>query len=394
MLAALAAAALAPVAGAETAFEIRPGFAPEAPNSVPEILDVTPNGNILISTNNDFEGEENGRLAVFDISDIDAPAQTATVVLGTPAETTTSVAAVSDRYVLVGFQSASAAGDEVRVYDLANPASPVLAHTIPVADGVDSVAVSPDRLHGAAAIENEALATDGLIESLDLSNPDPTQWTATPIAIPALDPSEFDEADDPQPEFVDINAGNVAAVTLQEQNAVVIADLEADSVLDFWSTGTQTFDTDLLDDGFIRFNNLTTNEREPDGIKWTADGKALITANEDENDDLDGGGQGTRDFTIWTPDGEVLATGASAHDRHIADFGQLNDGRSEDAGSEPEGIEIATIDGRETLFVTNERARATSVYDISNKQAPRFMSLLLGGHRPESAGAPPARKRG
>lgn len=395
LLALICTAALAPAAGAQTAFEIRPGFAPAVPNSVPEILDVTPNGNLLISTNNDFGGEANGRLAVFDITNIDAPVQKATVVLGASNETTTSVAAVSNRYVLVGFQTASTTGDEIRVYDLLDPANPVLAHTIAVGDGVDSVAVSPGGTRGAAAIENEKdPGTPGRVEALDLSSANPTLWTATPVALPVLDPSEYDEATDPQPEYVDINAANQAAVTLQEQDGVAIVDLTTATVLNVWSTGTQTFDADIFNDNFLRFNQLVTREREPDGIKWTADGKALVTANEEENDDLDGGTvQGTRDFTIWSADGTVLANGGPAYDRRLADYGQIAEGRNDNAGSEPEGVEIATIDGRETLFVTNERARATSVFDISNKQAPRFMAALLGGMRPESAVALPARKR-
>jgi Collagen triple helix repeat (20 copies) len=395
LLALISATAFAAAAQAQTAFEIRPSFAPSVPNSVPEILDVTPNGNLLISTNNDFGGEANGRLAVFDIINIDAPVQKATVVLGAANETTTSVAAVSNRYVLVGFQSASTSGDEIRVYDLLDPANPVLAHTIAVGDGVDSVAVSPSGIRGAAAIENEKdPLTPGRIEALDLSNADPALWTATPVAVPALDSETYDEADDPQPEYVDINAANQAAVTLQEQDAVVIVDLATATVLDVWSTGSQTFDADIFNDGFLRFNQLVTREREPDGVKWTADGKALVTANEEENDDLDGGTvQGTRDFTLWKADGTVLANSGSAYDRRLADFGQIAEGRNDNAGSEPEGVEIATIDGRETLFVTNERARSTSVYDISNKQAPRFMAVLLGGTRPENAVALPARKR-
>ena len=395
LLALIVVAALAPAAKAATGFEIRPGFAPAVPNSVPEILDVTPNGNLLISTNNDFEGEENGRLAVFDISNIDAPVQKATVVLGAVDETTTSVAAVTNRYVLVAVQTTSTAGDEIRVYDLLDPATPVLTHTIPVGDGIDSVAVSPGATRGAAAIENEKdPLTPGRVEALDLSNPDPTLWTATAVPLPPLDPGTYDEAEDPQPEFADVNAANQAAVTLQEQDGVAIVDLPTATVLDVWSTGTQTFDADPFQDGFLRFNQLVTRDREPDGVKWTADGKALVTANEDENDDLDGGTpNGTRDFTIWTADGTVLANGGPAYDRHLADFGQIADGRNDNAGSEPEGVEIATIDGRETLFVTNERSRSVSVYDISNKQAPRFLTVLLAGTRPESAVALPARKR-
>ncbi len=391
----IAAAIAAPAASAETAFEIRPGFAPSVAGSVPEILDVTPNGNLLISTNNDLGGEANGRLAVFDITNVDAPVQKATVVLGAANETTTSVAAVSNRYVLVGFQTAATSGDEIRVYDLLDPANPVLVHAIAVGDGIDSVAVAPSGTRGAAAIENEKdPLTDGRIEVLDLSNADPTLWTATPVAIPPLDPGEYDEAEDPQPEFVDINAANRAAVTLQEQDAVVIVDLPSASVVDFWSTGTQTFDADPFNDNLLRFNQLVTREREPDGIKWTGDGQALVTANEDENDDLDGSTKnGTRDFTIWTPAGTVLANGGPAYDRRLADYGLIAENRNDDAGSEPEGVEVAIVDGRETLFVTNERARSTSVYDISDKQAPRFLAVLPGGHRPESAVALPARKR-
>ena len=39
--------------------------------------------------------------------------------------------------------------------------------------------------------------------------------------------------------------------------------------------------------GVERFNQLVTRQREPDGVKWTSDGKALITANGGEEVTID-----------------------------------------------------------------------------------------------------------
>jgi hypothetical protein len=92
----------------------------------------------------------------------------------------------------------------------------------------DSVAVSPDRRYAAVAIENERDedVNDGALPQLpagflnivDLVGP-PSAWSVHPVALTGL---ASIAPEDPEPEYVKINRFNVAAVTLQENNHVVL----------------------------------------------------------------------------------------------------------------------------------------------------------------------------
>ncbi|HWT92842.1 MAG TPA: hypothetical protein VN238_07585, partial [Solirubrobacteraceae bacterium] len=325
----------------------------------------------------------------------------------------TSVATRGNTHALLAVQTEEAAppaalvDDAVVVVDLADGS---IDGVLPIPSGVDSVAVSPDGTRGAAAIEaecrpGEAAGAHGSVAVLNLTGADPAAWTTTNVAVDAAAP-ELDDvvetAADPagetnctapdqgniEPEYVDLNAANEVVVTLQENNAVGVFDADAPPAqlgsAQLFSAGTRTFGADLLDTGAFAFTQLATREREPDAVKWTADGRAVVTANESEGDDGDAN-QGTRDFAIWTPGGELLADLGGAYDRSLADFGFLDDTRSDNAGSEPEGLDLQVYGGREYAFVANERAASLSVYDITDKQAPKVVTHLPTGPEPESA---------
>jgi len=52
-------------------------------------------------------------------------------------------------------------------------------------------------------------------------------WEPNVVDVTGLDGVLFPE--DPEPEFVSINSNNVAVITLQENNALVLIDLEVSS---------------------------------------------------------------------------------------------------------------------------------------------------------------------
>ena len=52
------------------------------------------------------------------------------------------------------------------------------------------------------------------------------------------------------------------------------------------------------------------------------------------------------------------------------------DDRSDSRGPEPEGVEVATVDGRRLMFVGLERTGGVMVWDISDPVAPRFLQWL------------------
>ena len=99
---------------------------------------------------------------------------------------------------------------------------------------------------------------------------------------------------------------------------------------------------------------------------------------------------GARSFSIWNSNAELVYDSgddiakrvfAVEPDNFNADnevnlTAETADNRSDDKGTEPEAIEVASINGRIFAFVGLERQGGIMVYDISNPQAPVFQSYL------------------
>ena len=430
---AAAATLLAIPAAASAALDIETQAA-FTPTAKPEIVDVTPDETKMIAT-------QGNQVGVWDVTTPTAP-----VLRGlAPASTTdifnvSSVAVVSNRYALAAAQvdnlaSGGAERDELWVIDM-QPSTPTVLRRIEVADWPDSIAVSPDKTFAAVAIENECeglprhapgstapaawssatpslgtwdpLATPcwgktggptatGSIEVIDISNADPANWTvARSVTVPA-DPDLTDNTD-VQPEFIDINSANKAAVTFQENNGVGILDLATGNWDNIWSAGSPSFFTDTTDDAQLVFTTaLASTPREPDAVKWISGGTHLMTANEGEAANADNVDEvpavgGARGYTTWTPGGIPLADVNSAYERTLADFGLVSDDRSDNRGPEPEGLDVATVDSTEFAFLNNERSRAVSMIDLSNVLNPRFVGLAPTGEEPEGVTVLPTKK--
>ena len=110
----------------------------------------------------------------------------------------------------------------------------------------------------------------------------------------------------------------------------------------------------------------------------------ITTANGDAGDDGDFEqifSYGARSFSVW--DG---ATGALVYDsgdefeQVTAQFGlpffNLDDGRSDNKGPEPEGIDVARIGDQWLAFISLERTGGVFVYDVSNPVAPELVTYL------------------
>ena len=347
---------------------------------VAEIVDATPDGKYLIYT--DSEEEEVG---VVDITDPTDPKEGQTVGVGGQP---TCVAITPDgKYALIGIYEG-----RLLVLDLVTSAQ----ITIDLDGQPDSVAVSPDGRYAAIAIENERdedvndgeMPQDppGWLTIVDLVG-QPSSWTLRTVSLLGL--GQFPE--DPEPEFVSIRANNIAAVTLQENNYVALVNLVSGNLIGGFSAGSTTQLADLTDDGVISFTELLTDSRlEPDAIGWTPRGN-LVTANEGDYD-LDAEFVGGRNFTIFASDGTLLFNSGPELEMATAAAGYYNDGRSDNKGTEPEGIEIARYLNHTFLFVGMERADAVGVYRIDgNELRPRFVQVLGTGERPEGLLAIPQR---
>jgi hypothetical protein len=253
--------------------------------------------------------------------------------------------------------------------------------------------VSPDGRYAAVAIENERdedlgdgrppQYPPGFAVIVDLWGP-PAFWktrTVELVGIPDLFP------DDPEPEFVDINRKNIAAVTLQENNHMVLIDLRKGKVINDWAVGTVDLDKiDILENDLIELDsNLSDVPREPDGVAWTAT-NVLATADEG---DLDGGSRG---FTIFNKNGKVLFSSGNTVEHLVTRIGHYPENRSENKGNEPEGVEFGQYGKDSLLFVGSERSSVVTVYELQNhKSKPKFLQVLAGGVEPEGLLAIPQR---
>jgi hypothetical protein len=353
--------------------------------TVAEIVAVSKDHNTLIYTDSAQE-----QLGFVDITTSNSPIASGIFALnGEP----TSVA-VKDGYALAAVNTSEDfinVSGELAVINIANRS---LARTIDLGGQPDSVAVSPDGNYALVVIENE--------RDEDLDDGTPPQLPAGKLVIVNLngDPSDWSTRDvnlsdiatlyaaDPEPEYVDINTDNIAVVTLQENNHIVLVDLETASITANFSAGTvdlELIDTDEEDAALITLSNsIDQIPREPDGVSWI---NTQYFATADEGD-LNGGSRG---FTIFNTQGDVTYSSGNKLDHMAVRFGHYPDGRSGNKGNEPENVEVGTFNGVPHLFVNSERANLVFVYDITDPAKPVYKQTLPAGVGPEGGLAIPER---
>jgi hypothetical protein len=343
--------------------------------TAPEI--VAASGDTLVYTDSPLEA-----LGFIDISDPANPAALGVMMLeGEP----TSVATAGG-FALVGvntsesFTAPSGYLVEVNIGDQ----SEVDRCTLP--GQPDSVAIAPDASFLAVAIENERDEdlNDGLIPQLPAGSVFMVDLTAEGLidcdTARVADITGLAEVapSDPEPEFVAINGEGEVVVTLQENNHLVVLDRDG-AVLSHFSAGAVDLDgIDASDDrGSLIFDETQEARlREPDAAAWIDD-THFATANEG---DYEGGSRG---WTIFSQEGEVIWESAASFEHAIVEIGHYPDRRSDAKGVEPESVAFAEIDGTPMVFVGAERASVVGVYDVSDPAAPVLAQLLPSGVGPE-----------
>ena len=358
----------------------------DATETVAEIVDVSSDGNTLVFTDSPRDA-----VGFVDISNPAAPAPMGSLILGGEP---TSVAVKGD-YALVAINTSANFVDtsgSLQVIDMANQ---TVVRQIDLGGQPDSVAVSPDGHYAAVAIENErdedlgdgglAQLPGGTLVSVDLSAANPIAWTSTTVDMTGL----ADVAPtDPEPEYVDINEDNIAVVTLQENNHIVLVDLTTNMVLNDFPAGSvdlERVDTTEEDPAQIIQNERQAGiPREPDGVSWI-NSRYFATADEG---DLDGGGRG---FTVYDVEGNVAFTSGADLDLLAAQLGHYPDSRSGDKGNEPENAEVGIYGSDRYLFVNSERSSLVFVYDAADPTRPVLKQILPAAAGPEGVKAIPSR---
>lgn len=268
------------------------------PAGAPEIVDwaQTPFGPVLAYTNS---GEES--VVFLDLAPVqggEQPVEIASLALnGEP----TSLATTADqRWFIVAVDTSDrdvpdgGSGEAVVISTYAAAlGSPTAVTSIPLPGQPDSVATAGAfnqrrGAYAAIAIENETdedtgnnLGTGSLVVIRTHPTFRPEVWEATTVDLTGL---PIDRPDDPEPEFVDINDEDVAAVSLQENNALALVDLRTLEVVGAWDAGTVTQPADTQEEDIVSLaDQIADSPRLPDAIGWLSDG-SLALANEGESD--------------------------------------------------------------------------------------------------------------
>jgi sugar lactone lactonase YvrE len=347
-----------------------------------EIITASGDGMTLI-----YSDSPAGRIGMIDITDPANPQPKGSVEVGGEP---TAVSALGNR-VFAGVNTSESftnPSGHLAILDLATGA---LEKSCDLGGQPDSTAVAPDGSFLAVAIENERDedANDGALPQM------PAGFVAIiPLADGRPDCAAMIRADvtgladiapeDPEPEFVDISADGRIAVTLQENNHIVVLNRDGSVASHFSAGAVDLENVDLKRDGAIRPTQSKAGVvREPDAIQWLP-GDRLVTANEG---DWNGGSRG---FTIFSTDGTVLFESGAAFEHEVIRHGHYPDNRSRAKGAEPEGMEVATFDGQTYIFLLSERGSLVGVYRDTGA-APELAQMLPSGVSPEGAIAIPAR---
>jgi hypothetical protein len=348
-----------------------------------EIIAASEDGKTLIYSDSPLGG-----IGFIDISDAKAPKAGGALLLeGEP----TSVAVAATK-VLAGVNTSESYTKPSGKLVTVDIATKKIEASCDLGGQPDSVAVSPDKTFAAIAIENERdeKVNDGALPQMPagfLVTVALKDGVADCATIKKIDVTGLSEIapEDPEPEFVAINANGEIALTLQENNHIVIIDGKTGTVKSHFSAGTVDLEgIDTNSDGALNFTDKQEGrKREPDAVKWL-DHDRIVIANEG---DLDGGSRG---FTIFDKTGKLLYEAGASMEHAVAAIGHYPEKRSKAKGIEPEGLEAATFGDQKYFFVLAERASVVGVYKDTGAE-PELTQLLPSGISPEGAVAIPAR---
>lgn len=347
-----------------------------------EIVTASEDGMTLIYTDSPL-----GAIGFIDITDPKAPkALGALTFKGEP----TSVASVGKK-VLAAVNTGESKQKPTGILAVVDIATKKVDLTCDLGGQPDSITVSKDKTFAAIAIENE--------RDEDVNDGALPQMPAGDLVIVSLKDGTADCAsikhvtltglagvapEDPEPEFVAINDNGEIALTMQENNEIVIIDGKTGQVTGHFSAGKADLEgIDNKTDGQLSFTGKASALREPDAIKWL-DNNRLVVANEG---DWKGGSRG---FTIFDGTGKVLYESGASLERAVARLGHFPEKRARSKGIEVEGMEAATFNGQKYFFLLAERASVVAVYKDTGAE-PQLMQILPSGISPEGAVAIPGR---
>jgi sugar lactone lactonase YvrE len=348
-----------------------------------EIISASEDGMTLVYTDSPL-----GVVGLIDITDPKAPKALGNIDVG--GEPTTAV--FDEGMIFVGVNTSESYTEPSGKLVTIDPATKAVTAECDIGGQPDSVAKAPDGSFLAIAIENERDedVNDGAIPQMpagyvvkiavnggmaDCDGQQRIDLTGIATIAP----------EDPEPEYVDVNAAGEIVVTMQENNHVAVIGADG-AVASHFNLGEVALDgIDTKRNGMLDFTaSKDAKPREPDGISWI-DADHFGIANEG---DWNGG---TRTWTIFKKDGTLVWDSGNSLERAIAAVGHYPEHRSHTKGVELESVEFATFGGVPMAFVASERGSMIAVYDLTDPANPVLKQLLPSGVSPEGIVAIPER---
>ncbi len=360
-----------------------PADVAQATETSAEIISATADGQMLVYSDSPL-----GAVGMIDIADPANPQPAGVVMLdGEP-----TAVVVAGGKVLTGINTSASFVEPSGNLAAIDIASKRIEARCDLGGQPDSVAVSPSGGLVAVAIENERDEdlNDGAIPQMPAGTlviftlADGLPDCASRITVDLTGLAEV-AGSDPEPEFVDINENDEIALTLQENNHIVIIDGKTGAIVSHFPAGSVDLENvDVEEERALTFDaTLTGVAREPDAVQWL-DTDRLVTANEG---DYKGGSRG---FTIFSKTGEVLFESGLDFEYRVALAGHYPERRSGNKGAEPEGMEVKTFGDATYIFLLSERGSVIGVYRDTGG-VPEFKQLLPTALAPEGAVAIPGR---
>lgn len=349
-----------------------------ASETAAEIMTYAQGGNLLVFTDSPM-----GHLGFIDITDPMAPKAAGRVDLGGEP---TSAAAAGD-HILVGVNTSESYTNPSGHVAVVTVEGQEIVATCAIEGQPDSLATSKDGMYLAVAVENERDEdlNDGVIPQMPAGNLaifqlDRAGMPTNCDSVTTVDVTGLAEIapSDPEPEYVSINGDNLVAMSLQENNHMVVVDLASAEVVSQFSAGT--VDLEAVDAERNKIVAVTGSleglRREPDAIAWVGNDR-IATANEG---DYEGGSRG---FSIFDTDGNVVFDSGSAIEHLGMSIGHYPEKRAGKKGTEPEGVAVGTYGETTYIFVGSERANFVAVYADNAEGEPEFLQVLPTGVGPE-----------
>ena len=345
--------------------------------SVAEIVAATADGMLLAYT----DGEQMG-LGLVDIRDPKQPKPAGFIALdGEP----TSVVIAGGK-ALVAVNTSKSLVEPTGVLAVVDLAAKRVVERCKLHGQPDSLALDSKQQHLVIAIENERDATlnkgempqfpAGNVSIVPLQAGMPDCTRLHPISMQGM--AEV-ASDDPEPEFVKVNAQGIAVVSLQENNHIVLIDVAKRQVVGHFSAGKVSLkEIDRKRNGQIQANESASDVlREPDAVVWL-DNERFVTANEG---DYKGGSRG---FSIFNKSGKVEYDSGNFLEHEAMRLGHYPENRSHAKGAEPEGAEVGVFGKDRLIFIAAERASLVFVFqDMGAGKAPKYLQALPTGTAPE-----------